>query len=238
MSNATAIKKRPLLIQLWWLLRHRPGHFWIKAWGHLSFWHARVMRAIFGCGAGIDLDPTVRLQNNRSLLAEQPHARIKVGAHTIIYRFARIEAYGHAKIEIGECSIIGDLRIASRYKVSIGKRTLSSWNVFIQDFDPHPLEAGKRRRQVEEMVSDFRPAFGSFTPGAEPPTWSFPGDEILIGDDVWLGANCIILKGARIGAGSVVAAGAVVLRGEYPPGSLLAGNPAKIIRTIDSDPPT
>jgi galactoside O-acetyltransferase len=222
-------------MQLWWLLRHRRGHFWIKAWGHLCFWHARLMRGVFGSGAGINLDPTVRLQNNRSLLAEQPHAQIKIGAHTIIYRFARIEAYGHAKIEIGECSIIGDLRLASRHKVSIGKRALSSWNVFIQDFDPHPLSAEKRRRQVEEMVSDFRPAFGCFSPCAAPQPWDFPGEEIVIGDDVWLGANCIILKGARIGAGSVVAAGAVVLRGEYPPCSLLAGNPAKVIRSIDPD---
>ena len=55
---------------------------------------------------------------------------------------------------------------------------------------------------------------------------------IVIGDDVWVGAGATILKGAKIGSGSVVATGAVVLRGNYPPGSLIAGNPAKAVRQI------
>jgi acetyltransferase-like isoleucine patch superfamily enzyme len=52
--------------------------------------------------------------------------------------------------------------------------------------------------------------------------------DVVIGDDVWLGARVIVLAGARIGDGCVVAAGAVV-RGEFPPFSVLAGVPARIV---------
>jgi maltose O-acetyltransferase len=54
---------------------------------------------------------------------------------------------------------------------------------------------------------------------------------IHIGDDVWLGGGAIILPGVSVGAGSVVAAGAVVTR-DVPAGVLVAGNPARVIRSL------
>lgn len=52
--------------------------------------------------------------------------------------------------------------------------------------------------------------------------------DIIIGKDVWLGANTVILAGVTIGDGAVVAAGAVVTH-DIPPGSIVGGVPAKII---------
>ena len=52
---------------------------------------------------------------------------------------------------------------------------------------------------------------------------------IVIGDDCWLGAGAVVLDGTTIGAGSVVAAGAVVSR-DVPPGSVVGGVPARVIR--------
>jgi acetyltransferase-like isoleucine patch superfamily enzyme len=54
---------------------------------------------------------------------------------------------------------------------------------------------------------------------------------VTIGDDVWLGANVLVLKGARIGAGSSIAANSVVT-GEIPPGVLAGGVPARVIRPL------
>ncbi len=53
---------------------------------------------------------------------------------------------------------------------------------------------------------------------------------IYIGQYCWLGANSVILKGVRLGDGCVVGAGAVVLKGNYPDGSIIVGNPGKIIK--------
>lgn len=57
---------------------------------------------------------------------------------------------------------------------------------------------------------------------------------ITIGDDVWIGGNAIILPGVEIGNNVVVAAGAVVTK-SVPPNSLVAGVPAKVIRTLEND---
>lgn len=55
--------------------------------------------------------------------------------------------------------------------------------------------------------------------------------QTVIDDDVWIGANAVILSGVTIGTHSVVAAGAVVTK-DVPPHSLAAGVPAKIIKKI------
>jgi virginiamycin A acetyltransferase len=52
---------------------------------------------------------------------------------------------------------------------------------------------------------------------------------IVVEDDVWIGANCVLLDGARIGRGAVIAAGSVV-RGALPAYSISAGNPAKVVK--------
>jgi acetyltransferase-like isoleucine patch superfamily enzyme len=48
---------------------------------------------------------------------------------------------------------------------------------------------------------------------------------IMIGNDVWLGAHCVILRNVKVGDGAVVAAGAVVIN-DVPPRTLVAGVPA------------
>lgn len=55
--------------------------------------------------------------------------------------------------------------------------------------------------------------------------------QVVIGDDVWIGANAVVLPGVTIGTHSIVAAGAVVTK-DVPPHSLVAGVPTKIIKKI------
>ena len=52
--------------------------------------------------------------------------------------------------------------------------------------------------------------------------------DIVIGNDVWIATRALILPGANIGDGSIVAAGSVV-KGTFPPMSIIAGSPAKVV---------
>jgi acetyltransferase-like isoleucine patch superfamily enzyme len=71
-----------------------------------------------------------------------------------------------------------------------------------------------------------------------------PGDrelvsngDIVIGDNVWLGDNVVVLGGARIGDGCIVGANALV-RGELPPGTVCVGNPARALPPKSDDVPS
>jgi acetyltransferase-like isoleucine patch superfamily enzyme len=55
---------------------------------------------------------------------------------------------------------------------------------------------------------------------------------IALGDNVLVSANCVLLRGATLGANAVVGAGAVVRGGDYPGRSLVAGSPAEVVREL------
>jgi acetyltransferase-like isoleucine patch superfamily enzyme len=59
---------------------------------------------------------------------------------------------------------------------------------------------------------------------------NWDGPSVVVEDDVRIGANAVILAGVRLGKGCVVAAGAVVST-DVPPGSLAAGNPARLLKS-------
>jgi len=63
----------------------------------------------------------------------------------------------------------------------------------------------------------------------EPPS----AKPVVIEDNVLVGANAVILEGVRVGRGSVVAAGAIVIE-DVPENTVVAGVPARVIKTIDS----
>ncbi|OOY18451.1 acetyltransferase [Thioclava sp. DLFJ5-1] len=54
--------------------------------------------------------------------------------------------------------------------------------------------------------------------------------DTVIGPDVWLGFNAMVMPGVRIGAGAIVAAGSVVAQ-DVPPFAIVAGNPARVVRS-------
>jgi maltose O-acetyltransferase len=60
------------------------------------------------------------------------------------------------------------------------------------------------------------------------------GKPVTIGDDVWMGGNVVVVPGVTIGNNVIVAAGAVVTK-DVPDNSLVAGVPAKVIRTLEND---
>jgi acetyltransferase-like isoleucine patch superfamily enzyme len=57
---------------------------------------------------------------------------------------------------------------------------------------------------------------------------------VVIEDDVWVGCRAIILKGTHIGRGAIIGAGAIV-RGDVPPGAVVAGPTASVIRQVEQD---
>lgn len=146
--------------------------------------------------------------------------RIQIGDRSHIK--GELITLGHGgEISIGNDTYIGpNTHIWSGKKVTIGDRVLIGPDCYIFDNDIHPIDPEIRHKQFLEIVSTGQPE------------WITLNDkEIVIEDDVWIGANVIILKGVKIGGGGVVGAGSVVTH-DIPANSIAHGNPAEVTRVI------
>jgi acetyltransferase-like isoleucine patch superfamily enzyme len=138
------------------------------------------------------------------------HGIISVGKRTSIWpdvKFSLIKSREDLipTLQIGEYGSIGDrTQIHCGNRVEIGNYVLISWDVNIIEYDYH--------------------APGGGLPEPLP---------IIIEEEAWIGARCIITKGVTIGKGSIIGAGSVVTK-SIPPYSLAAGNPAKVIKQVQS----
>ena len=90
------------------------------------------------------------------------------------------------------------------HHIEIGKGCAISDNVCIADSDSHYIDGHKERMTAP----------------------------IVIGDHVWIGKNVTVMKGVTIGSGAVVGAGSVVTK-DVPSNTVVAGNPAKLIKAIE-----
>lgn len=129
----------------------------------------------------------------------------------LTYRCKFVTGYDSV-IKIGNHTMLNGVCVVSYEKVEIGSECQIASSTIISDTDFHPVDPALRSMQVK---------------GESFPFSSVGITEIKIGKNVWIGWNCTILK---IVDDSIVAAGSVVLRGKYPKGSLIAGNPAKVIK--------
>ena len=150
------------------------------------------------------------------------------GKHSVIHRSARMDTPPYRKFWLGGYSVIesfatinnavGDVRIGDYTRiglhntiigpVTIGNHVNLAQGITVTALN-HNFEDSNKR--IDEQGVSTNP--------------------VTIEDDIWIGANAVILPGVTIGHHSVVAAGAVVTK-DVPPHSLVAGVPAKIIKQI------
>lgn len=121
--------------------------------------------------------------------------------HFIVYAGSTIDVRNNGKLYLGRGYMNYGSRIECHKKIQIGDNVFIAENVTIRDSDNHEI-----LRENYSMT-----------------------DEIIIGNNVWIGAGAKILKGVHIGDGSIIAAGAIVTK-DVPKKSLVAGVPAKIIK--------
>ncbi len=144
---------------------------------------------------------------------------IEIGADTLVMHGAVLHVYNfrhlpHAGITIGCNSLIGEYTvIRGQGGVHIGDRVYTS--PFTQIIAVNHVFDDPARPFVDQGIT---------------------AEGIVIEDDVWLGAGAVVTDGVRVGRGAVVAAGAVVTR-DVPPHTVVAGVPARVIKTIDGTTP-
>ena len=118
-----------------------------------------------------------------------------------------------AKLTIGDNAGFSSVAINCRTSITIGRNVKVGADVRIYDHDFHSIESDYRKSCADAMHIRKKP--------------------IVIGDDCFIGAQSIILKGTRLANETIVAAGSVVFGLDVPPKSLVKGNPAVIVYSLN-----
>ena len=155
----------------------------------------------------LKIDPTAKVSPLADIEPSVRGTLIEIGPRTLVDAFVKIKATGGmGDLSIGsDCAINSGTVIYTGNGVTIGDAVLIAANCTLA---PTNHEFSDPARRIRDQ--GFQPSRGGIT----------------IGDDVWLGANVVVLDGAVIGQGCVIAAGSVV-RGTLEPMSIYAGTPAK-----------
>lgn len=111
-------------------------------------------------------------------------------------------------LEIGDDVGMSSVAISCRERVTIGKRAMLGGGVKIMDSDAHSMDYWKRGKGSQMDVPVCKP--------------------VTIGEDVFVGAGAVILKGVSIGDRAIIGAGSVVTKC-VPAGEIWGGNPARKI---------
>ncbi|MGI2209572.1 acyltransferase [Shewanella baltica] len=178
--------------------------------------------------AKVKFDKEIKILGKLPFFKIPQRGQVKFGRNVIInsdfsnsntaltYRCKFVTGYDGV-ISVGENTMFNGVCVVAYDEVEIGRNCQIASSTMIADTNFHPVEPSERLRQVQGE---------SFSKS------SVKHAKIKIGDNVWIGWNCTILKGVEIGENSVVAAGSVVISGVYPANSILAGNPATVVKKI------
>ncbi|MBY5789996.1 acyltransferase [Rhizobium leguminosarum] len=133
-------------------------------------------------------------------------------------------------VHIGNDSYVGGSQIICADHIEIGNNVLISWGCTIVDHDSHSVDWRNRAEDVRKWREGL--LSGGLEKASESKDWAVVEKApIKIGDKTWLGMNVTVLKGITIGEGAVVAAGSVVTK-DVDPWTLVAGNPARVIKEL------
>lgn len=157
-------------------------------------------------GRKISISPIQGWGKNDKIIISGKEASVKIGKRTVT-RDNVVFRVENGKLEIGDkCFFNGNVNITCVEQISIGSGCQFANNLVIVDHDHNYKEHGEK---AKALVSS----------------------PIIIGDNVWIGANCTVLRGSVIGDNSVIAAGSVVM-GEIPENTIFYQKKENVQREI------
>jgi len=147
---------------------------------------------------------------------------VRIGRGASTYLGTMFDTGPRARIRLGDYALVHGARIICDAEVLIGDYALISWNVVLMDTYRVPHDRRLRRCMLEQLAGHW----------PRPLEAEVPARPIHVGRNVWIGFDACVLPGVTIGDGAVVGARSVIAA-DVPPYVLAAGNPARVIRTLD-----
>ena len=134
----------------------------------------------------------------------QVSGRVSFGGKTSIGHGSKLSVRGHLSLGAG-FNMTAESTIVCAKEITFGEDCLLSWDILVMDTDEHPLYATEN-----ESI--------------------YPDKAIIVGDHVWIGCKCVLLKGSEVPSHTVLAAGTLLkttFAGEH---QVIGGNPPSILK--------
>ncbi len=167
-------------------------------------------------GASLQVHDSARVRSG-AVSGATEGCTLTVGAQSLLEGGVVFER-PQASVAIGERSFVNGRLIAAE-RIVVGDDVLMAWGVTVVDHDSHSLVFSQRAQDVVMW-------------GRGEKDWTHVTIKpVTIGNKAWVGFDAVILKGITIGEGAVIAARSVVTK-DVAPWTVVAGNPARVIRTL------
>jgi acetyltransferase-like isoleucine patch superfamily enzyme len=167
----------------------------------------------------LEMDPTSRYDVTR--IRGGQDCTLRIGAYSTLNCIVHFARPG-GTVSIGARSIVNQSSLLCAQSITIGDDVLIAWDVTIYDTDSHSATFRKRKNDVLHWRDSYQ-------------DWSHvPVAPVAIEDKAWICFGATILKGVTVGEGAIVAAQAVVTR-DVPPWTVVAGNPARVVRELTEE---
>ena len=154
---------------------------------------------------------------------------VKIGEKGIIKATFVFET-AKGNVTIGDNVHIGGATFISRESISVGNDVTMAWGITLYDHNSHSIFWEERKNDNQQCYEDYMNHNGNNIINKD---WSnVKSAPIVIEDKVWIGFGVTILKGVTIGEGAVVGAQSVVSK-DVPAWSVVAGNPARIVKKLN-----
>lgn len=166
----------------------------------------------------VGLGSVIRWWGLRAVLQR---GRVSIGQGSIIRCRIDFDSL-QGEVRIGDRCYLGASHLVCHKAIYIGDDVIMSWGVTVVDHDSHSLNWSERQYDV----ADWRRGVKHWD--------AVTVRTVCINDKAWIGFGATILKGVTVGEGAVIGANAVVTR-NVPPYSVVAGNPARVIRRLKDE---
>jgi acetyltransferase-like isoleucine patch superfamily enzyme len=149
---------------------------------------------------------------------------VRMGHGASAYMGTMFDVGPRGQVSIGKYTLVHGAWIICDEAVEIGDYTLISWNVVLMDTLRLPVNPAARRRELKAIPNRCPRRIEA----------DIPARPVRIGGNVWIGFDTCVMPGVTIGTGAVVGARSVVIE-DVPPFTIVAGNPARVLRRLDME---